>query len=230
MKIVIDPGHGGRDGGAVGNGLKEKDITLSLAKRIRDILFSEYEDVEVLLTRETDIFIELSERARMANEWGADYFLSIHVNAGGGTGFESFIHDSQTPPSVALQNIIHAEIMKAIPEVTNRGRKVANFAVLRQTQMPAILTENLFIDNIQDAQKLKDPVFLERLARGHVKGLERAFGLKKKGNYMLHPDDANKIIRFLSAGWFVVQGNKQAEAEFNRLANELRKVSGQEPQ
>lgn len=233
MKIVIDPGHGGRDPGAVGYGLREKDIVLIISKNIREILLQEYEGVEVLMTREDDTFVELSDRAKMANDWGADYFMSVHVNAGKGTGFESFIHSSQSFASVAAQNIIHGEIMKAMPGISDRGKKQANFAVLRETKMPAILTEVLFIDNPTDASKLKDPAFLEAVARGHVNGLERAFGLKKstvrKGS-MMNPEDVNKIIRFLSAGWFVVQGNKQAEAEFNRLANELRKVSGQEPQ
>src|SRR5690606_27435986 len=61
-----------------------------------------------------------------------------------------------------------------------RGKKAANFAVLRETRMPAVLTENLFIDNASDAKLLKDPAFLDRIARGHVEGIAKAFGLKKK--------------------------------------------------
>ena len=178
-KIMIDPGHGGKDPGAVGNGLQEKELTLDIAKRIKRILETEYTGVQVRLTRETDTYLDLSERARMANQWGADLFLSIHINAGGGTGWESFRYSSASSRAVAYQNVIHPEVIRATG-VRDRGKKMANFAVLRETKMPALLTENLFIDNEQDVAKLKDPAFLDKLARGHVAGMEKAFGLKKK--------------------------------------------------
>jgi len=179
IKIMIDPGHGGKDPGAVGNGLQEKALTLDIAQRIRRILENEYTGVEVLLTRETDTFLDLSERARKANQWGADFFLSIHINAGGGTGWESFRYSSAPSQTVSYQNVIHPEVIRATG-VTDRGKKMANFAVLRETKMPALLTENLFIDRPQDAAKLKDSAFLEKVARGHVIGLEKALGLKPK--------------------------------------------------
>ncbi|WZY36137.1 N-acetylmuramoyl-L-alanine amidase [Bacillus sp. FSL W8-1122] len=179
-KIFIDPGHGGSDPGAVGHGLKEKDLVLTISRHIRDMLLSEYTGVEVKMSRDSDVFLSLAERANLANNWGADYFLSVHINAGGGAGFESFIHTSKSSGSVKAQNTIHPAIMQQIGG-TDRGKKNANFAVLRLTKMPAILTENLFIDNANDAAKLKDPAFLTRAARGHVDGLAQAFGLKRKG-------------------------------------------------
>lgn len=183
-KIVLDPGHGGHDPGAVGHGLREKDLTLNIAKRIGNML-KDYEDVEVIYTRTDDRFIGLSERAAIANKTKADFFLSIHINAGGGgkaTGFESYIYNGDVLSStVAYQNVIHAEIVKAI-NVFDRGKKRANFAVLRETKVtPALLTENLFIDNPIDATKLKSEQFLQQIAYGHVIGLEKALGLKKKG-------------------------------------------------
>ncbi|HEY8369773.1 MAG TPA: N-acetylmuramoyl-L-alanine amidase [Thermodesulfobacteriota bacterium] len=79
--VVLDPGHGGRDTGAVGpRGTQEKDLTLAIAKRTRDILVRE-SDLEVLLTRETDVFVPLQARVAMANARGADLFVSIHLNA-----------------------------------------------------------------------------------------------------------------------------------------------------
>src|SRR5690606_9045497 len=72
--------------------------------------------------------------------------------------------------------------------VRDRGKKRANFAVLRETKMPALLTENLFIDNASDAAKLKSEQFLLQIAHGHVIGLERAFGLKKKGGKTMQDD------------------------------------------
>lgn len=178
MKIMIDPGHGGRDSGAVGNGLQEKDINLTISKLIRDILQDEYKNVEIRMTRDSDVFVELTDRTRMANWWVADYFMSIHVNAGGGSGFESYIHTTRTTRSVKAQDIIHPAISSAI-NVRDRGKKDANFAVLRETRMPAILTENLFIDHSNDAALLKDSSFLKTIARAHVTALEKAFDLEK---------------------------------------------------
>ena len=181
-KIFIDPGHGGRDSGAVANGMMEKSITLYIALRMKYILEDEYTNAQVKLSREKDVYVGLSERAQMANACGANYFVSIHVNAGGGTGFESYVHSSRPSLTVAYQNVMHEAIMGALrPKgIVDRGKKAANFAVLRETKMPAILTENLFIDNSNDASLLKDPEFLGLVARAHVNGLERALGLKKK--------------------------------------------------
>ncbi|MCM3761841.1 N-acetylmuramoyl-L-alanine amidase [Alkalihalobacillus oceani] len=175
-KIMLDPGHGGRDPGAVANGLQEKEIVLTIARKIRHLLLKQYE-VDVSLTRETDIFVTLEERARMANDWGADYFLSIHVNASGGTGFESYIHPSAPARTKEYQQVIHKSIIERINE-RDRGMKIANFSVLRQTRMSALLTENLFIDNEIDSSKLKRKVTLEALAEGHVNGLQRLLKLK----------------------------------------------------
>jgi N-acetylmuramoyl-L-alanine amidase len=192
MKFVLDPGHGGHDPGAVANGLKEKDLTLAMAKHTGRML-GEYEGVEVIYTRTDDRYLSLEERAEIANKVGADFFLSFHVNAGGGTGFESYIYNGNvSAKTIAYQNVIHGEIMRAIGNVTDRGKKRANYAVLRLTNMPAILTENLFIDNANDAAKLKSDQFLQQIAYGHVIGLEKAFGLKKKGGQITVQKDTVK--------------------------------------
>lgn len=179
VKIFLDPGHGGTDPGAVGNGLQEKSLVLTIASLVRDMLLDEYLDVEVRMSRSTDVFVALSERSRLANQWGADYFMSIHINAGGGTGFESFIHSSRAARTVQLQNTVHDAIMEQL-FVADRGKKSADFAVLRGSIMPAILTENLFIDRVSDANLLKDAAFLRSVARGHVNGIVRAFLLQRK--------------------------------------------------
>ena len=181
VKIFIDPGHGGTDSGAVGNGLQEKNITLQIATSLRDILLNEYEDVSVMLSRTSDQTVSLSERTDTANNWGADYYLSIHINSGGGTGFESYIYPGVGAPTTTYQNIIHQEVLKIV-DFTDRGEKTADFFVLRNSKMPAMLTENGFIDNANDAAKLKNTSFLTRIARGHANGLARAFNLTKKPN------------------------------------------------
>lgn len=188
IKIMLDPGHGGKDPGAVANGLREKDLTLAIVKHIGRLL-SEYEGVEVHYTRTDDRFLELSERTAIANKLNVDYFISVHINAGGGTGFESYIYNGNVSnATIAHQNVIHSEIMKAIGNVHDRGKKRANYAVLRETKMPALLTENLFIDNASDAAKLKSEQFLLQIAHGHVIGLEKAFGLKKKRGKTMQDD------------------------------------------
>ena len=180
VKIFIDPGHGGRDGGAAANGLKEKNVTLKIAKKIRNRL-KKYKNVKVKMSRTGDSYPSLSKRARMANNWGADLFLSIHINSGGGVGYEDYIHNSLSSNSRAgkIQRSINREVVRSTGW-RNRGRKKANFAVLRQTKMPAILTENGFIDTKSDANKLKSNSFLNKIANGHVKGIAKHFGLKKK--------------------------------------------------
>ncbi|WP_096224907.1 N-acetylmuramoyl-L-alanine amidase [Geobacillus sp. FJAT-46040] len=218
VRIVLDAGHGGKDSGAVGNGLREKDLTLDIVKKIGNLL-AEYEGVEVHYTRTDDRFLELSERAEIANKLKADYFISVHINAGGGTGFESYIYNGNvSQAAIAYQNVIHSEITKAIGNVKDRGKKRANYAVLRLTNMPAILTENLFIDNANDAAKLKSDQFLQQIAYGHVVGLEKAFGLKKKAKPQPQPQQktSDKKLYRVQVGAF--SDRKNAE----RLVEELK--------
>lgn len=180
IKIFIDPGHGGTDPGAVGNGLREKDLTLTIAKALKKYLEDNYENVEVRLSREDDRTLTLRQRTDMANAWGADYFISVHVNAGGGTGFETFIWNGNVSrATITNQNVMHSESIKQL-QVRDRGKKRANFFVIRETRMPAILPEFLFIDNASDARLLKDPVFLNKCAKGLENGVASIFNLKKK--------------------------------------------------
>jgi N-acetylmuramoyl-L-alanine amidase len=222
MKFVLDPGHGGHDPGAVANGLKEKDLTLAMAKHTGRML-GEYEGVEVIYTRTDDRYLSLEERAEIANKVGADFFLSFHVNAGGGTGFESYIYNGNvSAKTIAYQNVIHGEIMRAIGNVTDRGKKRANYAVLRLTNMPAILTENLFIDNANDAAKLKSDQFLQQIAYGHVQGIVKAFGLKKKAQQKSTPSQPQQKVS--DGKLYRVQVGAFADPEnAKRLADELKK-------
>ncbi|MBE2905655.1 N-acetylmuramoyl-L-alanine amidase [Anoxybacillus flavithermus] len=216
VRIALDAGHGGKDVGAVGNGLREKDLTLTIVKHIGRML-GEYEGVEVHYTRTDDRFLELSERAELANKLKADYFISVHINAGGGTGFESYVHPNANSATIAYQNVIHAEIMKAIGNVTDRGKKRANYAVLRETHMPVILTENLFIDNANDTAKLKSEQFLLQVAHGHVEGIVKVFGLKKKAKTQPQQKVPDGKLYRVQVGAFSDIENAE------RLAEELKK-------
>src|SRR5690625_3769014 len=173
--VVLNAGHGGHDGGAMHQGLKEKDLTLDIAKRTQNKLKGY--DVNVVMTRTTDKYHSLSEIANIANRNNADLFVSIHINAGGGTGFESFIYNGNVSNDTKkLQDCLHNNIMKQL-DVRDRGKKGANFAVVRETEMPAALTENLFIDG--DNNLLKKDSVLDKIAQGHADGIVEYLGLKK---------------------------------------------------
>jgi N-acetylmuramoyl-L-alanine amidase len=165
-RVYLDPGHGGTDPGASANGLQEKNLTL----------LANYA-VEVRMSRTTDITRSLTYRSDDANAWGATIFVSIHINAGGGTGFESFRYPTGNS---TLQAAVHPRVlsgMRTVAAVTDRGRKTANFHVLRETAMPAVLTENLFIDRAADAALLRRADFITATARGHAQGIAAFLGL-----------------------------------------------------
>ncbi|MBK3493475.1 N-acetylmuramoyl-L-alanine amidase [Viridibacillus sp. YIM B01967] len=185
VKIFIDPGHGGSDSGATANGIQEKDITLKIGMKIRNILTAEYSNVSILMSRTGDTFPSLSDRTNAANGWSADYFLSVHINSGGGTGFESYVYPGVGAPSTTYQNYIHSEVQK-LNQLTDRGKKQSDFHVLRESNMPAILTENGFIDTANDAAKMKSDAWITNIARGHVNGLVKCFNLPNKDSATFH--------------------------------------------
>jgi N-acetylmuramoyl-L-alanine amidase len=197
--VCIDPGHGGRDPGAVGNGLKEMEVVLAISERIEKALKRDW-DVEVFLTRrDNETFLELSERAQLANTRNATAFLAVHINsapAAAAPGVESYRHTAagEGSPSARLQAVLHAAVYGALRKhgVTDRREKAANFAVLRLTTMPAVLTENLFISNAQDAALLKQPSVINEIAEAHAFGLGRALGLP--------PKDAEDVHRVIADG------------------------------
>jgi len=182
-KVYIDLGHEGdlvgMDPGAVGNGLKESNVVLEIGKYIKD-MFADYENVEIKFSRLGNKKFSLSQRTNEANAWGADLYLSIHINAGGGIGFESYIYPGVGSKTQAFQNAVHAKIMGKKVFTRDRGKKRANFHVLRETKMAAMLTECGFIDNKTDAAILKNRSKLILIAAGHVEGAAEFLGLKKK--------------------------------------------------
>ncbi|MDF2649490.1 MAG: N-acetylmuramoyl-L-alanine amidase [Paenibacillus sp.] len=184
MIIHLDAGHGGKDSGAVGNGLKEKDITLSLAKTIRTILEKDYINIVVNMTRTTDTFVALSTRADLANKENTDYFFSIHVNAGGGTGYEDYIYNQSSTGSSTdtARAKLHNAVLPVLKKynLVDRGKKKANYAVLRETKMRAVLAETLFIDTLADANHLKNHTFLDDIAHAYAKGLAIIVGATRK--------------------------------------------------
>ena len=178
MRIVIDPGHGGSDPGAVGpNGLKEAHVNLAVALKVAEKLRKA--GVEVKLTRTSDVFIDLQPRCDIANSFGADYFVSIHCNSAGtpeARGTETYCYKLGGKGEV-LAKAIQAELVASTGRV-NRGVKTANYYVLRRTNMPAGLTELAFISNPEEERLLGSPDYQEKCATAIARGIGKVIGVK----------------------------------------------------
>lgn len=183
--LVLDAGHGGHDSGAIGYGLKEKSIALDIVKGIK-IGLEKYWNIDVILTRKNDTYLTLEQRVQIEKKFKANMFVSVHLNAGGGTGFESYVDDrlSNDSRTVKRQSVLHDAIMKELHKVdktlSNRGTKKANLYVVRNTNSDAVLTENLFIDTKKDTDLLKQHRTIQAIINGHVKGIVKIFNLRKK--------------------------------------------------
>ncbi|MDR7460198.1 MAG: N-acetylmuramoyl-L-alanine amidase family protein [Armatimonadota bacterium] len=171
--VVVDPGHGGRDPGAIGpTGLVEKEVNLDIALRLRRLLVGD--GIRVVMTRETDATVELPDRVRIARERGGTVFVSIHANAharGGPiqSGTETYFLNAH---SQALAQLVQDELVRALG-LPNRGVKTANFYVLRESTMPAILVEVAFISHPAEEARLREDAFRERVAEAIARGVAR---------------------------------------------------------
>ena len=176
-KIFIDPGHGGQDPGAIGAKSKEAENVLPVALALEKKLKAQGHEVK--LSRRTNVYMTLYDRAKMANDWGADIFLSLHDNSAvnkTATGFETFIFNGNVSAnSIKLQQHVHNAIAKGIG-LSDRGMKRANFAVLRDTAMPAILIEYGFISNLSDEKIIAFEI--EKQAQLTFEGINNYFGFK----------------------------------------------------
>lgn len=179
LKIFIDPGHGGHDPGAIGTNSKEAENVLKVALALENKLKAQ--GYEVKLSRRTDVYLTLKQRADLANAWGADVFISLHDNSAvnkTATGFETFIFSgSVSANTVKLQQHVHKAIVKGIG-LRDRGLKRANFAVLRLTSMPALLIEYGFISNIEDERIIAFEI--ERQGQLTFEGINSYLGVTVK--------------------------------------------------
>ncbi|WP_232726088.1 N-acetylmuramoyl-L-alanine amidase [Bacillus sp. FJAT-42315] len=185
VHIWLDAGHGGQDAGAIGNGVLEKEIALTLALQTGKHLIDHY-ICEVSYTRMTDTFVELSDRATMANKAGADFFISFHVNSStnsSANGFESYRYPGTQGKTLQFQVDVHEAVMSFMKSYGSKDRqmKESNFAVLRETNMPAVLGENLFISNLEEAKLLKNQQFLLGVAQAYAEGIAKGASLERKG-------------------------------------------------
>ncbi|NJE53812.1 N-acetylmuramoyl-L-alanine amidase [Thermococcus sp. 21S9] len=174
--ICVDAGHGGTDPGAVANGVEEKDINLAIALKVAKLL--EEDGAKVVLTRDGDYYVSLSDRVSIANSAGCDIFISIHANAASDTsasGFEVYHYYGSTKGNL-LATYVDEEIAKEIP-LKNRGVKEAGFYVIKYTTMPAILIETGFVTNTYDVSIITDENYQWKYAYAILHGVQRYFGV-----------------------------------------------------
>lgn len=171
-RIYIGVGHGGSDPGACANGLFEKDLTLRTATYLYNYLKTGF---DVKISRTSDIDSMLTTRIREANIFKADLALDIHFNAGGGTGFEVY----HTITGNSEGSLIASAIEKEVKTIINsRGLKTKEnsmhadyYGFIRLTQCPSLILEGSFVDNVKDAEWLKNDSNLRALAEAYARGI-----------------------------------------------------------
>jgi len=171
--VVIDPGHGGPDSGAIGiGGLRETDVVLDVSKIVTNIL--KKKGVKVKMTRTNEIDLDLGPRVSMANNTKADIFVSIHANASVGkkrniNGLETFYYSGWKGRLLAEK--IQKQIIKVSPGSPDRGVRRGRYFVIKQTNMPAVLVEIGFVTGKLDGTRLRKDMHRERVAYAIAKGI-----------------------------------------------------------
>lgn len=171
FRVVLDPGHGGEDPGAVVGEVQEKDINLAIALQVRELL-AEQEEIEVLMTREQDVYPTLTDRADFANENQADLYISIHVNSledESFAGIMTFFHPEKRSSRAYAQAIQDA--LTTASGGLDRGVRSEDYAVLRETDMPAVLVETGFMTCPEELALLLDKDYQQHLAQGIAQGI-----------------------------------------------------------
>ncbi|NJN87562.1 MAG: N-acetylmuramoyl-L-alanine amidase [Leptolyngbyaceae cyanobacterium SL_7_1] len=171
--VVLDAGHGGSDPGAIGiGGIQEKDIVLPITLLAAASL--QQQGIRVVFTRADDRVLELESRVEIAEQAGADVFVSIHANSAGIdrpeiNGLETY-HYPNSREGSRLAQALHSSLLQTVT-VRNRGVKQENFYVLRRTSMPAALIELGFVTGREDAAKLTDANYRTQVARAIAAGV-----------------------------------------------------------
>lgn len=204
MTVVLDAGHGGIDKGAIGPYEVEKNFALDVARRVRDEL--QAAGVNVFMTRNSDTFIELPQRAALANKQEDAIFVSIHFNAAANRaaqGFEVFCITPRGAPSTEYEDLLvrdmvqehgnAAEVQSFVlatsiyhamhgrSQMMDRGVKRSRFAVLRLTKIPAVLVEGGFLSNPVDARRIASPEWRTRYSKSIAEGILAYIRLAEEG-------------------------------------------------
>jgi N-acetylmuramoyl-L-alanine amidase len=173
--VMIDPGHGGKDSGAIGlGGLREVDVILPIAKRVASIL--ESRGYATKLTRDSDYFVGLDERVELANRYDATIFVSIHANSIDGrpdvNGLETYYYGSE---GAKLAEVVHRNVLNTVTQrgfyLGDRNIRSARFLVLRKSRIPAILVETGYLTNEAEVARLRRDDYRAVEAEGIAKGI-----------------------------------------------------------
>ena len=186
--VVLDAGHGGIDPGASKSGVNEKDLNFTIMNTYVKNKFKN-SDIKIYFTRDTDVLIDLYDRAAFASEIGADLFLSLHMNAnnsGSVSGTEIFYSTSNNAlttsglNSYMLANALAGNISSAMG-TKNRGVSSAEFVVVKYNTVPAVLIELGFMTNSGDFAKLTNQIYQEKAAEAIFETVVQIFQLFPTG-------------------------------------------------
>lgn len=210
--VVLDPGHGGEDSGAICGAVMEKDLTLDVAKRASRLLRAA--GFRTVMTRETDHYVSLEERASLANRNDDSLFISIHFNdnkTSSTAGIETYFSPGQLPqrwlfswlpflqqsasnPLTAKSEQLASFLQTALLGQTgavNRGIKTERFYVIANVRHPAVLVEGGFITNPEELASLRNPAYREKLAAAITKAVEDFRAAARQGGTTLALADAH---------------------------------------
>ena len=195
--VYLDAGHGGYDPGASYFGISEKSLTLAIQSRVKAKL--EAEGYQVVTTRTSDTYVDLTDRSRAANASESDIFVSIHINASGSSaaqGIETYYYQPYAeypsrinatyhanPTRLSMSDTLANAIQSSLINATgaqNQGVKRQTFAVLRETTAPAVLLELGFLSNPQEAARLNTSAYQETLANAIVAGIKSYYEKESK--------------------------------------------------
>lgn len=213
MKIVIDAGHGPETAGkrSPDGSLREYQFNSVVARYVADALLHRYEGVGILMTHDDSRDVPLKERTDRANAWKADLFVSIHANAYGdggwnsAQGIETFVYTTRPAAAVKLAEVVQRNLVQATGR-PNRGVKTANFHVLRETKMTAILAECGFMTNREECELLKSDVYRRKCAEAIVSGIVEVYGLKPKQSVQEPATDEVSVWAREAREWAMEKG------------------------
>ncbi len=194
--ICIDPGHGGSDPGASGNGVIEKNVTLNAALKLGEEL--KKQGFDVIFTRVSDNFIALGERCRIANSKGADLFISVHVNSASSSaasGTEVLCYEKNT-----FAGILQESLIKELGTNDRGVKERKDLAVLNGTKMNAVLIEIAFLSNPEEAKLLQKESFIEKFVYATALAVCKYFNVAFKEDSGEVSEDLSKKINVIING------------------------------
>lgn len=214
-KVFIGVGHGGKDPGAVANGLKEKDINLSVALYCTEEL--EKYGVEVLMSRYIDENDPITEVVKECNDFGADLAVDFHVNSGGGDGAEIFHHslgcNSKRLAQCLEEQIKQLNNIRGIKTRINENTGKDYYAFIRDTNPPAVIVESAFIDNLEDIKCIDEKEEQKAFGKAYAIGILNYLGISQS--------DVQEVTELKEVINKIVVGMNEITASFEKLAKEF---------